>query len=74
MTVFEMAERYYPRLWGMTRLEVLVRAGRLTAEEKERLVRAQRGEHEERGDIDAGPEPDRGAGGPHREQPGEVQH
>ncbi len=39
MTVFEMAERYYPRLWGVTRLEVLVRAGRLTAEEKERLVK-----------------------------------
>ena len=43
MTVFEMAERYYPRLWGMTRLEVLVRAGRLTAEEKERLVKGAEG-------------------------------
>ena len=34
MTVFEMAERYYPRLWSMARLEVLVKAGRLTEEEK----------------------------------------
>ena len=39
MTVFEMAERYYPRLWSMSRLEVLVKAGRLTEEEKERLVK-----------------------------------
>ena len=43
MTVFEMAERYYPRLLGVTRLEVLVRAGRLTAEEKERLVKGAEG-------------------------------
>ena len=43
MTVFEMAERYYPRLWGVTRLEVLVRAGRLTEEEKERLVKGKEG-------------------------------
>lgn len=43
MTVFEMAERYYPRLWSMARLEVLVRAGRLTAEEKERLVKGKEG-------------------------------
>lgn len=35
MSVFEMAERYYPRLWSDARLEALVRAGRLTVQEAE---------------------------------------
>lgn len=33
MSVYELAQRYYPRLWDKQRLEALVRAGRLTAEE-----------------------------------------
>lgn len=33
MNVYEMASRYYPRLWDKQRLESLVRAGRLTAAE-----------------------------------------
>lgn len=32
-TTYEMARRYYPRLWDKQRLEALVLAGRLTAEE-----------------------------------------
>jgi len=32
-TVFELANRYYPRLWDRSRLEALVQAGRLTEEE-----------------------------------------
>lgn len=31
MSVYELAQRYYPRLWDKQRLEALVRAGRLTA-------------------------------------------
>lgn len=33
MSVYELAARYYPRLWDKQRLEALVRAGRLTAAE-----------------------------------------
>ena len=28
-----LAEKYYPRLWGIDRLKALVAAGKLTAEE-----------------------------------------
>lgn len=31
MSVYELAQRYYPRLWDKQRLETLVLAGRLTA-------------------------------------------
>ncbi len=37
MSVFEMAKKYYPRLWGKDRLEALVKAGRLSEEEMERI-------------------------------------
>ena len=33
MTVFEMAKKYYPKLWDKKRLTALVKAGKLTAEE-----------------------------------------
>ena len=33
MTAYEMAEKYYPRLWDDARLDALVEAGKLTAEE-----------------------------------------
>lgn len=33
MTVLEMCERYYPRLWSRERLEALLTAGRITTEE-----------------------------------------
>ena len=38
MTVFEMAKLYYPRLWDKSRLEALVRAGRLTQAELFKLT------------------------------------
>ncbi len=38
MKVFEMAAAYYPRLWDKSRLEALVKAGRLTEEEFRSLV------------------------------------
>lgn len=38
MSVFEMAEAYYPRLWDKSRLEALVAAGRLTEEQFRALV------------------------------------
>ena len=38
MTVLEMCEGYYPRLWGVERLRALVRAGRLAKKEFEALT------------------------------------
>ena len=31
MNVFEMAKKYYPKLWGIDRLKALVKIGKLTA-------------------------------------------
>lgn len=39
MTVFEMAKQYYPRLWGKSRLDALVEAGRLTPEESREITK-----------------------------------
>lgn len=33
MSVFEMAKLYYPRLWGDSRIDALLQAGKLTIEE-----------------------------------------
>lgn len=38
MTVFEMAKKYYPRLWDEDRLRQLVAAGRLTEDEYQAIV------------------------------------
>ncbi len=38
MNVYEMAKKYYPRLWDKSRLERLVEAGRLTAAQYEEIV------------------------------------
>lgn len=38
MSVYEMARKYYPRLWDRERLEALLAAGRLSQEEFDRLV------------------------------------
>lgn len=38
MTVTEMAEKYYPRLWDKDRLEALVSAGRLSREDADRIM------------------------------------
>ncbi|WP_251447043.1 hypothetical protein [Vermiculatibacterium agrestimuris] len=40
MTVFEMAKRYYPRLWGTERIDALVAAGRLTEAERALIIPA----------------------------------
>ena len=37
MSVCEMAQTYYPRLWDQNRLEALVAAGKLTKEEADRI-------------------------------------
>ena len=38
MTVQEMAEKYYPRLWNLNRLKNLVAAGRLTEEDYKEIT------------------------------------
>ncbi len=42
-TVFEMAKEYYPRLWGIERIEALYAAGKLTEDEYKSII----GESEE---------------------------
>ena len=37
MSVFEMAQKYYPRLWDDSRLQALVEAGKLTQAEAEQI-------------------------------------
>ena len=40
MTVFEMAKKYYPRLWGKNRIDALHAAGKLTDEEYAEILSA----------------------------------
>jgi hypothetical protein len=40
MSVYELARKYYPRLWDRERLEALLAAGRLSQEEFDSLVTA----------------------------------
>ena len=40
MTVFEMAKKYYPRLWSKNRIDALHDAGKLTDEEYEEILPA----------------------------------
>ena len=39
MTVFEMAKKYYPLLWGKNRIDALYDAGKLTKEEYEEIIK-----------------------------------
>ena len=43
MSVYELARKYYPRLWDDARIDALVQAGRLTQEEREQLLREAQG-------------------------------
>lgn len=38
MSVYELAQKYYPRLWDRERLDALLAAGKLTQEEYDSLV------------------------------------
>ena len=40
MTVFEMAKKYYPRLWNKNRIDALHHAGKLTDEEYAEILSA----------------------------------
>ncbi len=41
-----MAERYFPRLWDASRIDQLVRAGRLTEEEAKKILEGDKEETE----------------------------
>ena len=43
MTVFEMAKKYYPRLWSKNRIDALHDAGKLTDEEYDEILSADTG-------------------------------
>lgn len=38
MSVYELAQKYYPRLWPLDRLDALLEADKLTQEEYEELT------------------------------------
>ena len=38
MTVYEMAKKYYPRLWDIDRINALYKAGKLSEEEYKELT------------------------------------
>lgn len=38
MTAFEMAKKYYPRLWDIDRINALYKAGKLTEEEYNLII------------------------------------
>ena len=38
MSVLEMAKKYYPRLWDKSRIEALVKAGKLTKKEAKEIM------------------------------------
>lgn len=38
MSVFELAQKYYPRLWPLERLDALLAADKLTRDEYEELT------------------------------------
>ena len=38
MNVFEIAQKYYPRLWSKERIDALYEAGKLTEEEYKSIV------------------------------------
>lgn len=42
MSVYLLAQKYYPRLWDKERLEALLAAGRLTQDEFDKLVTAEK--------------------------------
>lgn len=37
--VYEMAKKYYPRLWDIKRIEALYEAGKLTEEEYNEIIK-----------------------------------
>lgn len=39
MNAFEMAKKYYPRLWGIDRINKLYEAGKLTEEEYNLIIK-----------------------------------
>ena len=38
MTIYEMAQKYYPRLWSIERIAALYKAGKLTEEEYNSII------------------------------------
>ncbi len=41
MSVYEMAKKYYPRLWSAERIEALYKAGKLTDKEYKKLIESE---------------------------------
>lgn len=50
-TTYELAQKYYPRLWDKSRLEALVEAGRLTEEEAGEILNEKSANIKSRGNL-----------------------
>lgn len=48
MTVFELAKKYYPRLWSRERIQALAEAGKLTQAEAGEIL-TKEGDHDGEG-------------------------
>lgn len=44
MSIYELARKYYPRLWGIERLSALLEAGKLAQEEFDVITAEEAGE------------------------------
>ena len=42
MTVYEMAQKYYPRLWNKERIDALYEVGKLTEEEYKEIIKEEK--------------------------------
>lgn len=47
MSTYELALKYYPRLWPLERLDALLEAGRLTQEEYDSITGVNAGERKD---------------------------
>lgn len=43
ISTFELAKKYYPKMWDINRLEALVAAGKLTKSEMEEIITKKEG-------------------------------
>ena len=46
-TVYEMAKKYFPRLWPIERIEALYASGKLTEEEYNQIKESNKGEQDD---------------------------
>jgi hypothetical protein len=46
MTAYEMAKKYYPRLWDINRINTLLEADKITKEEYDEIIKKQKDKYD----------------------------